>query len=87
MLQEADLRRIEAGQYTDGDVARLAAEIRRQRRLNTMLVAEAEYWDGVVRRASMKLYLEAVRVIHNLRRQHAEHDQRQQSGGATVQHP
>lgn len=87
MLQEADLHRIERGSYTADDVREMAAEIRRQRGLNSLLLVETNYLSGVLRRSSVALYLEAMRALSALRNQHDDTRQRRQSSESALQLP
>lgn len=71
MFGEADLARIERGEYTDREVRELAAEARDLRKLSRGLLEESEYWKGLVERTSENLYYEALRVVSRLRKKHA----------------
>lgn len=70
MLKNADLERIEGGEYTERDVRELVDEVRYLRKLNLGLVAECQYWSGAVQRSSSRLYLECIRVLQKLRQQY-----------------
>lgn len=81
MIQEADLARIEGGQYSEGDVRALVREVRRQWDLGSGILAECYYWRGVVRRYSQKLWLECQDAAEAVRRRG---EGRETPGGAAV---
>lgn len=69
--READLERIEGGQYTDSDVRALVNEVRYLRRLSMGLIEECRYWSGVVSRTSTTLYLRCMKSVAVLREKYA----------------